>query len=82
MSWFYFKIYFKLWETNNPHSDFKCSRRRLALSCSKKTVWITKKITSNYDGDFYCLNCLHSFRTKNKLSLMKQYEKIKIFVEM
>ena len=37
----------------------------------KKTVWITKKIISNYDGDFYCLNCLHSFRTKNKLSLMK-----------
>ena len=22
-------------------------------------------ITSNRDGDFYCLNCLHSFRTDN-----------------
>ena len=22
-------------------------------------------ITSNHDGDFYCLNCLHSFRTDN-----------------
>ena len=24
-------------------------------------------ITSNHDGDFYCLNCLHSFRTDNAL---------------
>ena len=24
-------------------------------------------ITSNDDGDFYCLNCLHSFRTGNAL---------------
>ena len=28
---------------------------------------LLKGITSKYDGDFYCLNCLHSFRTKNKL---------------
>ena len=25
-------------------------------------------VTSSNHGDFYCLNCLHSFRTKNKLS--------------
>ena len=24
-------------------------------------------ITSNHNGDFYCLNCFHSYRTKNKL---------------
>ena len=24
-------------------------------------------ITSIHDGDFYCLNCLHSFRTDNAL---------------
>ena len=30
-------------------------------------------ITSNRKGDFYCLNYLHSFRTKNKL---KSFEKI------
>ena len=24
-------------------------------------------ITSNHDGDFYCFNCLHSFRTDNAL---------------
>ena len=30
-----------------------------------------KGITSNHDGDFYCLNCLHSFRTKDKLKKHK-----------
>ena len=24
-------------------------------------------VTSNNNGDFYCLNCFHSFTTKNKL---------------
>ena len=31
------------------------------------------KETSNHKGDFYCLNCLNSFRTKNKL---KVHEKV------
>ena len=26
-----------------------------------------KGITTKYDGDFYCLNCFHSYRTENKL---------------
>ena len=30
-------------------------------------------ITSNHDGDFYCLNCLHSFRTDNAL---KKHERL------
>ena len=30
-------------------------------------------ITFNNNGDFYCLNCLHSFRTENKL---KKHEKL------
>ena len=30
-------------------------------------------ITPNHNGDFYCLNCLHSYRTKSKL---KKNEKI------
>ena len=30
-----------------------------------------KGTTSNHDGDFYCLNCLHSFRTKDKLKKHK-----------
>ena len=30
-------------------------------------------ISSNHNGDFYCLNCLHSYRTENKL---KKDEKV------
>ena len=30
-------------------------------------------ITSKHHGDFYCLNCLHTFRTENKL---KSHEKV------
>ena len=33
--------------------------------------------TSKQKGDFCCLNCLHSFRTKNKL---KSHKDFKIFV--
>ena len=28
---------------------------------------LLRGITSNHNGDFYCLNCLHSYRTKSKL---------------
>ena len=34
---------------------------------------LLRGITSNHNGDFYCLNCLHSYRTKSKL---KEHEKI------
>ena len=30
-------------------------------------------ITSNHHGDFYCLNCFHSFTTHNKL---KKHERV------
>ena len=33
----------------------------------KKLSALFKEITSKYDGDYYCLNCPHSFRTKNRL---------------
>ena len=32
-----------------------------------------REITSNNNGDFYCLNCFHSYRTKEKL---KKHEKV------
>ena len=28
---------------------------------------LLKGVTSNHNDDFYCLNCFHAFRTKNKL---------------
>ena len=34
---------------------------------------LLEKISSNHDGDFYCLNCFSSYTTKNKL---KEHEEI------
>ena len=38
----------------------------------KKLSALLRKITSKQDGDSYCLNFLHSFRTKNKLNSHKK----------
>ena len=43
-----------------------------ALSYSKKASALLRGITSKNNGDFYCLNYLHSFRTKNKLESRKK----------
>ena len=34
---------------------------------------LLKGIASNHKGDFYCLNCFHSYSTKEKL---KKHEKV------
>ena len=39
----------------------------MALSCNQKL----RGITSKHHGDFYCLNCFHSFATENKLQSHK-----------
>ena len=39
---------------------------------------LLRGITSN--SDVYCLNCFHSYRTKNKLKSMKENAKAMIFV--
>ena len=33
----------------------------------EKLSALFRGITSNNDGDFYCINCLHSYRTENRL---------------
>ena len=33
----------------------------------KSLSTLLKGITSKHDGNFYCLNCLHSYSTKDKL---------------
>ena len=45
----------------------------MALPCSKKYIGLVRGITSNHDGDFYCLNCFHSYTTEKKL---KKYQRI------
>ena len=39
----------------------------------EKLSALLRGITSNNHGDFYCLNCLHSYRTKEKL---EKHEKV------
>ena len=33
------------------------------LAVKSLSAWL-REITSKYDGDFYCLNCFHSYSTK------------------
>ena len=58
------KTKLKVWKTNYSCNDSKW--KRIASSCSKKVSALLSGITSKYYGDFYCLNCLHLFRAKNK----------------
>ena len=45
----------------------------MASSCNKYISGLLRGTTSNHNGDFYCLSCLHSYRTKSKF---KKHEKI------
>ena len=45
----------------------------------KKLTALLRSITSKNQGDFYCLNCLHSFATENKLESHKKVCKNKDF---
>ena len=42
-----------------------------ALSCNKKLSALLTGIISKHDGDFYCLNCLHSLN-QTKLNHIKK----------
>ena len=42
------------------------------LAVKSLSRWL-RGITSNHDGDFYCLNCFHSYRPKERL---KKHEKV------
>ena len=39
-------------------------RRKTAFSCGKKLSPSLRGIASKNNADFFCLNCLHYFRTK------------------
>ena len=61
-----------------PKYNHECNNQVILLMITddgKKWHYLTVKsisallrgITSNHDRDFYCLNCLHSYRTKGIL---------------
>ena len=53
----------------------------MALSSSKETISIIKirEILSKHHGDFYCLNCIHSFVKENKRESHKKVCENKYF---
>ena len=51
---------------NGKKTQSEVQKTTMALSCSQKTISIIRGITSKHHGDFYCLNCLHSFPTEKK----------------
>ena len=46
----------------------------------KNLSGLLRGITFNHKEDFYCLNCVHSYSTKNKLEAHKKYVKTMIIV--
>ena len=55
---------------NDENNDGVKNQHYLAVKSISKLL---RRITLNHDGDFYCLSCFHSYRTKNKL---KKHQKI------
>ena len=49
--------------SNGEEREAKSEGRRCHYFAVKKLSSILRGITSQNNGDFYCLNCLHSFRT-------------------
>ena len=67
----------------SEHNDARNNQVSLLMITDGTSNWhylaiknisgLLRGITSSHNGDFYCLNCLHSYRTKSKL---KNHEKI------
>ena len=53
--------------------SYEEEERRWHYLTIKELSALLHRITSKNKGDSYCLNCLHSFRTENKL---KSHEKV------
>ena len=61
--------------------NLKCGNQVILLMIANGKKWhylavkkwsaLFRGITSKHEGDFYCLNCLLSFRTKNKIKKQK-----------
>ena len=57
---------------NGEGRKAKSKGQRWHYLAVKELSALFRGITSEHYGDFYCLNCLHSFRTKNKLEVHKK----------
>ena len=66
-----YPAYISKHNSNYSFNDFK-RRKAMVLSCSKKLSALLRTTTSKYHGNFYCLNCLHSFEIERKLESYKR----------
>ena len=56
---------------------FESNNKSVALAVKKMSA-LLRGITSKHKGDSYCINCFHSFSTKEKLKKQPKYVKIMI----
>ena len=61
------KIYLAYVSKHNSNCEKQNGERIWHDLAVKKRSALLRAITSKRNGDFYCLNCLHSFRSKSKL---------------
>ena len=54
----------------------------MALSGSKSVPALLRGITSNHNGDFYCLNCFHSYSIEKNSKSMEENNHDYCYVEM
>ena len=59
-------------EAISKRHDAKSKGRRWHYLAVKELSALLRAISLKNNGNFYCLNCLYSFRTKNKLELYKK----------
>ena len=75
----------KIYPTYVSKHNSNCEKEVILLMIPNGEEWhylAVKKLlalTSKENGDFYCLNCLHSFRTKSKLESHKKISENKDF---
>ena len=72
----------KIYPTSTSKINSKHAEQVILLMISNKEWWhciavkkipaLLRRITLKHNGGYYCLNYLHSFRTKNKLSSHKK----------
>ena len=65
--------------SNGDIREAKSEGRQWHYLAVKKLSALLRGINSKHHGNFYCLNCFHSFATEN-FNCIKEYAKIKIFV--
>ena len=86
-----YHIILKIQLAYRSKNNLTCDKQVILLMITDGKKWhyltvknlpgLLKGITSTHEKDFYCLNCFHSYRTKNKLELhKKKYVKIMIIV--